>query len=76
MLIRRKIVFLPYLSAYKTTRKYVWKEVSLILTSDEYELIIKSLIALKNHLIRQGYYTGAVDDILIKLLITKKVKIK
>ena len=72
MLIRRKIVFLPYLSAHKTTRKYLWKEIALILTSDEYKLMIKSSITLKDHLIRQACYTSAIDDILIKLLIIKK----
>lgn len=34
--------------------------------------MIKSLITLKDHLIRQACYTSAIDDILIKLLIIKK----
>lgn len=38
--------------------------------------MIKSLITLKDHLIRQACYTSAVDDILIKLLIIKKKKLK
>lgn len=44
------------------------------LTEDEYKLIINSLIDLKNALIKQGRYTDAVDDILIKFLNSKKSK--
>lgn len=45
------------------------------LNGNEYELIIKSLIDLKNALIKQGRYTDAVDDLLIKLLHCKKKKV-
>ena len=38
------------------------------LTGDEYDLIIKSLIDLRNNLISQGRYTDAVDDILLKMV--------
>ena len=38
------------------------------LTHDEKRIIIMSLIELKNQLIREGRYTDAVDELLIKLL--------
>ena len=38
------------------------------LTYDETRIIIMSLIELKNQLIREGRYTDAVDDLLIKLM--------
>jgi hypothetical protein len=38
------------------------------LTHDEKRIIIMSLIELKNQLIREGRYTNAVDELLIKLL--------
>lgn len=40
----------------------------ITLTGDEYDLIIKCLIDLRNNLISQGRYTDAVDDILLKLV--------
>ena len=49
------------------------KKYRLNLTKDEYDLIIHCLIDLKNDLIRQGRYTDAVDDVLIKFLRYKKV---
>lgn len=49
------------------------KKYRLNLTKDECDLIIHCLIDLKNDLIRQGRYTDAVDDILIKFLKCKKV---
>ncbi len=48
----------------------------LYLTASEFSLLIKSLVDLKNDLIRQGRYTDAVDDILYKLGKTKPKKIK
>ena len=44
------------------------RKIAIKLTQDEVNILIKSLIELKNNLIRQGRYTDAVDDILIKLL--------
>ena len=38
------------------------------LTYDETRIIIMSLIELKNQLIREGRYTDAVDELLIKLM--------
>jgi len=38
------------------------------LTYDETRIIIMSLIELKNQLIREGRYTDAVDDLLIKFM--------
>ena len=49
------------------------KKYLLYLSKDEYNLIIHCLIDLKNDLIRQGRYTDAVDDVLIKFLRCKKV---
>ena len=43
----------------------------LTLDSDSYDLIIYSLIEMKNRLIREGRYTDAVDDALIELLSVK-----
>ena len=40
----------------------------ITLTSDEYNLIIKCLIDLRNNLISQGRYIDAVDDILLKMV--------
>jgi len=38
------------------------------LTYDETRIIIMSLIELKNQLIREGRYTDAVDELLIKFM--------
>ena len=48
----------------------------LVLTDDEYSLIIKSLNDLRNDLIEQGRYTDAVDDVLVKFIGAKKKKFK
>jgi hypothetical protein len=48
----------------------------LYLSKDEYSEVLQSLIRLKNSLIAQGRYTGAVDDILCKVLSAKKRKLK
>lgn len=52
------------------------KKYHYYLTSDKYKLVIKSLIDSKNNLIQQGCYTDAVDNILTKLLNTKKKKVR
>ena len=49
------------------------KKYWLYLSKGEYDQIIHCLIDLKNNLIRQGRYTDAVDDVLIKFLRYKKV---
>lgn len=49
------------------------KKYRLYLSKDEYDLIIRCLIDLKNELIKQGRYTDAVNDILIKFLWHTKV---
>lgn len=51
------------------------KKYYLSLNQDEYRLCIECLIDLKNNLIKQGKYTDAVDDILIKLLNSKAKKV-
>lgn len=48
----------------------------IYLDDNEYRRVIASLMALKNRLIQQSRYTDAVDDLLIKLSIVSKKKIK
>ncbi|MDD6394990.1 MAG: hypothetical protein PUB37_02225 [Firmicutes bacterium] len=48
----------------------------LYLSDEEYRRVLQSLIRLKNSLIAQGRYTDAVDDVLCKVLSSKKRKIK
>ena len=48
----------------------------LYLTHGERLTIINSLIDLKNHLVTQGRYTDAVDEIIIKLTKAKVKRIK
>lgn len=44
----------------------------LVLDDFKYDIIILSLIEMKNHLISEGRFTDAVDDALIKILNAKK----
>ena len=46
------------------------------LTDDERSLIIESLISKKNALISDGKYTDGIDDTLLKILRSKKKKVK
>ena len=48
----------------------------IYLSTKERNEIVASLINLKNKLIEQGRYTDAVDDVLCKVLSTKKRKLK
>ena len=48
----------------------------IYLTDDEYNEVIQSLIRLKNSLISQGRYTDGVDDVLCKVMLAKKRKLK
>ena len=48
----------------------------LYLTHDERRTVINSLIDLKNHLVTQGKYTDAVDELIIKLTKAKVKRIK
>ena len=48
----------------------------LYLTHDERRTIINSLIDLKHHLVTQGKYTDAVDELIIKLTKAKVKRIK
>ena len=52
------------------------KKYHIYLTDDEQSRVIQSLINLKNNLIAQGRYTDGVDDVLCKVLSTKKRKLK
>lgn len=46
------------------------------LTEDERSLIIESLISKKNALILAGNYTDGIDDVLLKILRSKKKEVK
>ena len=46
------------------------------LTDEERSLIIESLISKKNSLISEGKYTDGIDDVLLKILHSKKKKVK
>lgn len=48
----------------------------LVLTDNEYSLIINSLNNLRNDLIAQGRYTNAVDDALVEFIGAKKKNFK
>ena len=48
----------------------------IYLSTKERNEIVVSLINLKNKLIEQGRYTDAVDDVLFKVLKTKRKKVK
>lgn len=48
----------------------------IYLSTKERNEIVAFLINLKNKLIAQGRYTDAVDDVLFKVLKTKRKKIK
>ena len=54
------------------------KKYHLYLTVDERRIILESLIEKKNELISTGYYTDAVDEIIIKVMKakTKRVRVK
>ena len=44
------------------------KKVKLILTEDQKRILALSLIELRNELIREGRYTDAVDELLVKVV--------
>ena len=48
----------------------------LYLSKDEYSEVLQSLIRLKNSLIAQGRYTDGFDDVLCKVMLAKKRKLK
>lgn len=48
----------------------------IYLNDDEYSRLIQSLIRLKNSLTAQGRYTDGVDDVLCKVMLAKKRKLK
>ena len=48
----------------------------IYLNDDEYSRLIQSLIRLKNSMIAKGRSTDGVDDVLCKVLSTKKRKLK
>lgn len=52
------------------------KKFYIYLTHEERNLIIESLVSKKNELIAVGKYTDGVDDVLLKILHSKKKKLK
>lgn len=44
------------------------KKIRIYLNDEEKRILVRSLIELRNDLIRQGKYTDAVDEILLKVL--------
>lgn len=45
---------------------FEWK-IRLVLTSEEYHIIINALVEFRNKLIAEGRYTDAVDELLLKI---------
>lgn len=48
------------------------KKYHIAFDSNERRLIIESLNSLRNHLLSEGKYTDAVDEILIKIMSAKQ----
>lgn len=43
------------------------RKMKLMLSDEDVHILIESLINLRNELLRQGRYTDAVDDIILRL---------
>ena len=43
------------------------RKMKLMLSDEEVQILIESLINLRNELLREGRYTDAVDDIILRL---------
>lgn len=43
------------------------RKMKLMLSDEDVHILIESLINLRNELIREGRYTDAVDDIILRL---------
>ena len=65
-----------YNGSVRRCRTMKEQKYDIYLTEQERSEVIKSLIDLKNTLIRQGKYTDAVDDVLVKLTGAKRKKLK
>ena len=48
----------------------------LYLTDEEYSLVMQALVSMKNKLIREGRYTDAVDELIIKFSKAKRKKVR
>ena len=44
------------------------RKMKLMLSDEDVHILIESLINLRNELIREGRYTDAIDDLLIKFM--------
>lgn len=59
--------FILYLKGVKTMKE---EKYYLFLNNDEIKIIVRSLITLRNNLLRQNRYADCVDDIIVKILKT------
>lgn len=50
----------------------MYNKYHIVLDSDERWMIIESLNNLRNHLLSQGIYTDAVDEVLVKITRAKQ----
>ncbi|BAK47233.1 hypothetical protein CXIVA_12670 [Clostridium sp. SY8519] len=44
------------------------KKIKIGFTDDEIRIIVRSLVELRNELLREGRYTDAVDELLLKFM--------
>lgn len=44
------------------------KKFKVILAEDEKNIIVRSLVEMRNKLLEEGRYTDSVDDLLLKLI--------
>lgn len=44
------------------------RKIKIGFTDDEIRIIVRSLVELRNELIREGRYTDAVDELLLKFM--------
>lgn len=61
-------LFILYLKGVKTMKE---EKYYLFLNNDEIKIIVRSLIMLRNNLLKQKRYTDCVEDIIIKITIAK-----
>ena len=55
-----------YIGSYKETAAMFSKKYHLYLTEEEKRLIIMALVDERNALIREGRFTDAVDDLIVR----------
>ena len=52
------------------------KKFYLYITLEERKLVIESLISMKNVLISEGEYTDGVDEVLLRMMKSKRKKVR